>query len=817
MSCTSALASIKIAKKLIESLLGEEKMNKQSKHKLITAALTSVFVMPLALFAEETIETETIEVISTTPLQGIGLAKEIVPANVQSVKGKDIENQNQLSIADFMKNGLQGVNVNEIQNNPYQPNVNFRGFTASPLLGTPQGLSVFVDGVRVNEVFGDVVSWDLIPLNAISGINLIPGSNPVFGLNTLGGALSVQTKSGRTHQGGSVELQGGSWGRISTAAEYGAVSDDGALDFFISGNIFHEQGWRDFSPSDVRQIFSKIGWQGENTDANLSLTLADNDLIGNGFVQQSFIRNLGYESINTKPDQTKNDMAFFNFNLNHYFNDDVALSTNAYYRMVNTSTLNGDGNDDVDTGFAGFDLANCVPGADEDDAEAQCSGALNRSKSDRYGYGLQAQLTFSQDLMGMKNQLVTGIGYDYGRTEFEQNTEFGTVTASRGVSGIGVFGDEGEAELEAKTKNYSLFATDTLSLNDQFHLTMSARYNYTDIKNRDGFHEEKVAAGEAGSSLNGDHEFNRVNPAIGLSYTPTKSFSAYASYNEGSRAPTAIELGCANPEFPCNLPNALAGDPPLDQVVSKTFEAGVRGQLGKSLGYFASAYTTRNTDDIQFISVRTSGAGYFDNVGKTRRRGVDLGLNGTIGNRFNWNFGYSYIKATYESSFAISSEVNSVAVANGEDFFIVDSGDELAGIPNHQLKFRGEWKATSNWVIGTNIVAFSDQYAYGNENNEHNGVGGDGKLSGYAVVNLDTRYQFGNSGWQLFGRVNNIFDREYYSAGLLGENFFDETGAYDGGDDEPAFLLAPGAPIAGWVGVRYVFGGKQASSSFDID
>lgn len=792
-------------------------MNKQIKLKLFSLAVASVYTVPFVALAEETIETETIEVISTTPLQGIGLAKEIVPANVQSVKDKDIENQNQLSIADFMKNGLQGVNVNEIQNNPYQPNVNFRGFTASPLLGTPQGLSVFVDGVRVNEVFGDVVSWDLIPLNAIAGINLIPGSNPVFGLNTLGGALSVQTKSGRTHKGGSVELQGGSWGRISTAAEYGAVSDDGAVDFFVSGNVFHEQGWRDFSPSDVRQVFSKIGWQGEHTDASLSLTLADNDLIGNGFVQQSFIRNLGYESINTKPDQTKNDMAFFNFNLNHYFNDDVALSTNAYYRMVNTSTLNGDGNDDVDPDDAGFDLANCVAGADEDDAEISCSGALNRSKSDRYGYGFQAQLTFSQDLMGMKNQLVTGIGYDYGKTDFEQNTEFGTVTASRGITGIGVFGDEGEAELEAKTRNYSLFATDTLSLNEQLHLTMSARYNYTDIKNRDGFHEQKVADGEAGSSLNGDHEFNRVNPAIGLSYTPTKTFSAYASYNEGSRAPTAIELGCANPDFPCNLPNALAGDPPLDQVVSKTFEAGVRGQLGKSLGYSASVYSTRNTDDIQFISVRTSGAGFFDNVGKTHRRGVDLGLNGSIGNRFNWNLGYSYIKATYESSFAISSEVNSVAVANGNDFFTVNSGDELAGIPNHQLKLRGEWQATSNWIIGTNIVAFTDQYAYGNENNEHNGVGGDGKLSGYAVVNLDTRYKFGNSGWQLFGRVNNIFDREYYTAGLLGENFFDETGAYDGGEDEPAFLLAPGAPIAGWVGVRYLFGGRQASSSFDID
>lgn len=772
------------------------------KNKAIFIAMLSIYGVNAVAADDTEVDAGTVEIISTTPLKGIGLSKEIIPANIQSVDDTDIENQNNLSIADFMNSGMQGVNINEIQNNPYQPNVNFRGFTASPLLGTPQGISVFVDGVRVNEVFGDVVSWDLIPLNAISGMNMIPGSNPVFGLNTLGGALSIQTKSGRTNPGASVEVQGGSWGRISTAAEYGVVSEDGALDFFISGNLFHEQGWRDFSPSDVRQIFGKVGWQGENTDASLSLTLADNDLIGNGFVQQSFVRNLGYESINTKPDQTKNDMAFLSFNLNHYFSDDVALSTNAYYRTVNTSTLNGDANDDVDD--ASF-LADCSTETDPEDAEEACGGALNRSKSNRYGYGLQAQLTFSQDFMGMKNQLVTGIGYDYGSTDFEQNTEFGNITASRGVLGTGVFGDEGEAELKAKTKNYSLFATDTLSLNEQFHLTMSARYNYTDIKNRDGLHEQKVADGEAGSSLNGDHHFNRINPAVGLSYTPSKQFSAYASYNEGSRAPTAIELGCANPAFPCNLPNALAGDPPLDQVVSKTFEAGVRGKLTNGLGYSASVYTTRNTDDIQFISVRTSGAGYFDNVGKTRRRGFDLGLNGQIGSRFNWNLGYSYIKATYESTFAISSEVNSVAVASGDEFFLVNSGDELAGIPNHQLKLRGEWQATPNWLIGTNIVAFTDQYAYGNENNEHNGVGGDGKLSGYAVVNLDTRYKFGNSGWELFGRVNNIFDREYFTAGLLGENFFDDSGAFNDGEDEAAFLVAPGAPRAGWIGVRYNF------------
>jgi outer membrane receptor protein involved in Fe transport len=143
----------------------------------------------------------------------------------------------------------------------------------------------------------------------------------------------------------------------------------------------------------------------------------------------------------------------------------------------------------------------------------------------------------------------------------------------------------------------------------------------------------------------------------------------------------------------------------------------------------------------------------------------------------------------------------------------VSSGDQLSGVPNHQFKFRGEWQATSNWAIGSNVIAFSDQYSFGNENNKHQGEGA--KVSGYTIVNLDTRYTFGNTGWQLFGRVNNLFDKEYFSAGLLGETFFNAQGVFQGGDDEAAFLVAPGAPLAGWVGLRYEFGGKKSSANGD--
>jgi outer membrane receptor for ferric coprogen and ferric-rhodotorulic acid len=275
-----------------------------------------------------------------------------------------------------------------------------------------------------------------------------------------------------------------------------------------------------------------------------------------------------------------------------------------------------------------------------------------------------------------------------------------------------------------------------------------------------------------------------------------------------------MELGCANPDQPCKLPNAMAGDPPLDEVVSKTFEVGARGYLTQDIHWSAAAYRTENHDDIHFIATNaTNGMGYFDNVGKTRRMGLDLGLIGAMG-KFSWSAGYSYVKATYESDLELMNEVNS----SSEDGVIqVSSGDRLANIPDHAFKLRMQYDVTPNWSIGTNINTFADVYVRGNENNDHRaGVGvnkegedayeGSGKLGGYTVVNLDTRYKFGDSGWQVFAKAVNIFDKEYATGGLMGESWIGKDGRFSG-EEEVSMLVMPGAPRAGWIGVRYEFGG----------
>ena len=163
----------------------------------------------------EALERPQVEIIGTTPLPGLGTPLKDVPANVQVFNGKGLGKQRHGNLTGFLENNGTSVTANAAQGNPYQTDIGFRGFTASPLVGVPQGLSVFQDGVRINEPFGDVVNWDLLPQSAIASLQLIPGSNPLFGLNTLGGALAIYTKSGSQYPGGSVELSGGSFGRNS--------------------------------------------------------------------------------------------------------------------------------------------------------------------------------------------------------------------------------------------------------------------------------------------------------------------------------------------------------------------------------------------------------------------------------------------------------------------------------------------------------------------------------------------------------------------------------------------------------------------------
>jgi outer membrane receptor protein involved in Fe transport len=300
-----------------------------------------------------------------------------------------------------------------------------------------------------------------------------------------------------------------------------------------------------------------------------------------------------------------------------------------------------------------------------------------------------------------------------------------------------------------------------------------------------------------------------VNPAFGFTVTPTDALTLYADYNEASRAPTVIELGCANPAAPCGLPNDFASDPDLRQVVARTVELGVRGNLpDQRLAWSADVFHTINSNDIQFVATATN-AGYFDNVGNTRRQGFDVSVGGKEGG-FDWHVTYSFVDATFQSNFGVSAESNSTADADGN--ILVRPGDRIPLVPKNTGRLVLDYDVTQKWNFGGNLIATAGSYLHGNENNANqaggtNGEGayiaGSGWIPGYTVVNLQTTYHITKHA-EVFARLINLFDKQYATAGFLTSSSFNPNGSFianpSNWPNENA--ISPAAPRAIWAGVR---------------
>ena len=278
---------------------------------------------------------------------------------------------------------------------------------------------------------------------------------------------------------------------------------------------------------------------------------------------------------------------------------------------------------------------------------------------------------------------------------------------------------------------------------------------------------------------------------------------------EGNRTPSPIELGCSDPANPCILPNALQSDPPLKQVVARTVEAGARG--GEDLRWNAAVFQTDNRDDLLFVSNGLA-SGYFTNFGRTRRRGLELGLSQS-GAALGWQLSYAWLRATYESAACIFAEGNSTAETGpacpGAGEIEIRPGDRLPGLPQHSLKLAADWRVAPALTLGAQWRGFSSQYVRGNENNRHQpdgaGFNGSGRIGAYAVLDLTGSWRFGDH-VELFAKVANVFDRRYASAGLLGRNAFDGTGALQAPADwRNEQFAGPGAPRAAWAGLRLAF------------
>ncbi len=699
-----------------------------------------------------------IDVVAITPIHGMGLAVRLVPSNIQVFRAGDLRGA--LDVSTALAQRAASVHLSEPQASMFQPDLLFRGFVGSPLLGASQGLTVYLDGVRVNEPFGDTIGMDALPSNALASINLMPGSNPLFGLNALGGAVSMRTKDGFAYPGRRVLATTGSFGRHHVEAESGGHGND--FGYFVAGALTHESGWRDFSPSTLRRVFADMAWRGALSSVNVSVSAASNDLTGNGTSPIALL-DLDRRAVFTHPDATDNDVALVTFRARRQSTPSRHFEGVAYFRHSRIATFNGDALDDDD---------------DDDEDELAFDAVNNVSRTGTRSGGASAQMTHAATMLGRTNHLIVGGGLDVASIEFDFASEWATLTPVRGTIGSGLFDEDAFVDLHSRAATGSAFVTDTWSLTPSLAVTASARFNWTRLRLRDGI----------GTALTGDHTFGRVNPAAGVTYQANDWVNLFGGYSQSSRVPTPVELTCADPEDPCRLPNAFVADPPLEQVVARTWEGGVRAGNGALRGT-VTVFSTAATDDIIFVSSGTlRGEGHFENVARTTRRGLETSVAFDTA-RVSMFAAYTRQAARFGTNFVAASRNHPDAV-DRETF--VASGSRLPGVPAHSGKVGADLQVTSRFSAGGVLRAQSGQFLRGDEANLLQ------PLPGFAVVNAQARHRL-TERVVIVGQLHNLFDARYYTFGVLGE---DEL--IDPQRDDPRFY-GPGAPRAGWIGMEVTF------------
>jgi iron complex outermembrane receptor protein len=730
-----------------------------------------------------------------------------VPANVQTLSAPDFDHATSPSLLDAISRSLPGVSLDNQTGNDFQRGIDYRGFTSSPVIGTPQGLAVYQNGVRINEVFGDVVNWDFIPENAINRMTLMP-SNPVYGLNALGGAIAIDMKNGYAYQGAEAELRGGSFGRRAASMQAGGQA--GNLSGYIAADAINDNGWRQFySSSQLRRIYADLGTRGDQTEFHVTFTGASNNF-GAAAATPIELLTRNWASTYTVPQTTQNQLAFVTASAGWNPSDVFSLQGNFYYRGFWQRHVDGNGtearssNDCPDPSFLCFpDLngnLNTLIGLNGQPVPASgvlatsTLGEIDRTSTAANGFGGSLQAATVGKIFGQDNRFVIGASVDNGTVRFGSLSELGIVNPDQFpfVYGAGVYinqpsGDVAPAGLLARTLYTGVYATDTLDVSSRLSIIFGGRVNVAQIGLRDALGNN--------DNLNGDHSYTRFNPVIGATFKITPSVTAYAGYSEANRAPTPLELGCSDPLHPCLLDASLVADPPLKQVVAHTYEAGLRGHYGNDdktgrFNWNVGVFRARNSDDIINVASPIPGHQYFQNGGDTLRRGVEAGLSYKW-DRWNVYASYTLVDATFLSPLILSSPNNPFADADGK--ISVIPGDHIPAVPDYRFKAGTEYLITDQWKLGADINMIGSQYLVGDQANQNP------KVPAYWVVNLHSSYQIAKN-FEVFGLVQNLFNRHYY---VYGTFFQTDSFPYLNLIDPRTFI--PGMPFAFYAGIRARF------------
>jgi outer membrane receptor protein involved in Fe transport len=742
----------------------------------------------------------TVPLYPTTPLAGGDVATDKAPATSNTVDASQIAQTGSLNVTDSLVKYVPGITVNEVAGNPFQPNIQFRGFVASPVSGTPQGLAVYQNGVRINEAFGDTVNWDLIPTAAIQSVTMVT-NNPAFGLNALGGAIDVKMKDGFNYHGAEIDIMGGSYGRVQSSAQWGQQYGDYSVYGALEG--VHDDGFRNFSASNIRRFYGDIGYRNDQSEFHINMGAAANDFGAAATVPAELLQQF-WGATYTTPQTSSNKVEYLNLTGKVEVSPTWTVDGVAHVRIFDQHTQDGNptGAQPCDdptllcfgdsstpaNGLNGMQLANPFD-------PSAVLGENDRTSTYTKTFGFSVQATNTDQLFGHDNHFVIGTSYDYSSSHFLASAELGTIGPNYVLNGSGIFlGDsgspvsDGPVDLRSTNQYTGVYALDSFDVTNRFTITGGGRYNVANISLQD----------QLGTALNGNDTYTRFNPIIGGTYKITSGLTAYAGYSEANRAPTPLELGCADPANPCIIASFLVSDPPLKQVVSHTVEAGFRGTDEISLGtinWKLGAFRADNSDDILDIpSTVLQGFGFFQNVGSTRRQGIEAEFT-LKSNKLQFNASYTFVDARFLNALTLGSN-SPFADANGN--IQVMPGDQIPAVPRNRLKVGIDYAFTDQFRAGGDVLYVGSQYFVGDESNQFP------QLPSYAVVNLHASYQI-TKNVQVYAKADNVFNNLYASYGT----FFD-TGALPnfangGAPFTDPRSLSPAQPRTFYTGMKVTF------------
>ncbi len=769
-------------------------------------------------------------VVSATPIpssEGSGIEINKVPGDVTVVSSKDFIQQYSPSVTTAITSHTPAAVALSVDGSDLSPDLFYRGFDASRISGTSAGLAVYENGVRINENFGDSVNLDLIPPIALASSEIYT-NNPIFGLNALGGAINFTTKNGFNFHGGDVTILGGSYGRANAFGEFGKQS--GNFSFYFAGDVYKDDGYRPFGAQNAQRFLADLGYRTQDSETHLIGQFGRSLLGVQGTTPQVLIQQQ-YNAVFTTPQTTNNQAGQAQLLSRFDITPHWSIGSSFYIRQFDQ--VHNDGNDadvtdcgEIDGNNAGtlcqqplvgnqtsnqlqFRTANggTIPsmGANTDSFPY---GTTALTSTHTTSFGTQIQATDKDKFFGHDNYFVVGGSVDTGNTSYTSRTLLGQLNANfqNILSGFPGAGTElntaanvgvNSTYIHSSATYYGLFALDTYDITNKLAFTAGARANFANIAVQDVSGQDP--------ELNSSHNYDRINPVVGATYTFSRALNVYAGYSEANRAPTPLESECADPTRPCVLETALVSDPRLNQVVSHTIEAGARGIYAipptfgaGELTYKAGYYHISTTNDIISEPSAITGQGYFVNAPETLRQGVEVGLSYSKGNLTLYG-NYALVDATYQFNATFSSPNNPLADSNGN--IQVVSGDHIPGIPRNLGKAGFEYRVTPRFTIGADATVVASQYFVADNANQNP------KLPAYYFINAHASYALTDH-VQVFTIINNLTNNHYatygtfYDTGTSGGNV-NATLANNAGGNASALTVAQ--PLSVFGGVKVLF------------